>query len=266
MLASGMKNCYRAGADLRQRDAAERRGRQESPGPAARLERRWPIFDEAVTMDEHAGMDGVEARTAMPLDSTTERILTATCQVYAAAGFRGTTTRRIAQEAGVNEITLFRQFGTKEALVKAALSRIHRQTNAVILGEPAEPVSELYAWALSTYRHWYAGRHLICKVMGDLVEHPELAPDICEEPSDNHAMLSRYLERLRQLRLATGEFYPDAAAGMLLGSVFTHAIWRDHFEKPDLPPPEEVVRQYVLLLLASVGFRESTAATRKERP
>jgi AcrR family transcriptional regulator len=217
-------------------------------------------------MEERTGLDGVEPPTASPLDSTTERILAATCQVYAEAGFRGTTTRRIAQEAGVNEITLFRQFGTKEALVKSALSRFHRQTDSVMLGEPVEPVSELYAWALSTYRHWYAGRHLISKVMGDLVEHPELAPDICEEPSDNHAMLSRYLERLRQLGLASGDFYPDAAAGMLLGSVFTHAIWRDHFEKPNLPPPEEVVRHYVLLLLASVGFRQSPVETRKERP
>lgn len=198
-------------------------------------------------------------------NTTTDRILAATCQVYAVAGFRGTTTRRIAQVAGVNEITLFRQFGTKEALVKAALSQVQRRTDAIGLGEPEDPQGELYAWAISTYWHWYAGRHLISKVLGDLAEHPELAPDICEEPSCNHAMLSRYLERMRQLGLASGEFHADAAAGMLLGSVFTHSIWRDHFEKPGLPPPEEVVRQYVQLLLASVGYRQPVAKPRKER-
>ena len=91
--------------------------------------------------------------------------------------------------------------------------------------------------------------------MGDLVEHPELAPDICEEPGCAHRALSIYLDRMRELGLASGSFYPDAAAGLLLGAVFTHAMWRDHFEKPDLPPAEEVVRQYVGLLLGAIGAR-----------
>ena len=55
-----------------------------------------------------------------------ERILDAATRVYTEAGFRGTTTRRVAQEADVNEVTLFRHFGTKEALIKAALGRVHR--------------------------------------------------------------------------------------------------------------------------------------------
>lgn len=197
---------------------------------------------------------GEEEARSQPVDSTTERILSATCQVYAEAGFRGTTTRRIAQVAGVNEITLFRQFGTKEALVKAALRMSHHQMSPVQLGEPTDARRELGDWALATYRHWYAGRHLVCKVMGDLVEHPELAPDICEEPGCHHAMLSGYLARMHELGRATGNFHPDAAAGMLLGSVFTHAIWRDFFESPELPPPEEVIRNYVDLLLSAVGY------------
>jgi AcrR family transcriptional regulator len=216
-------------------------------------------------MDERSELNGDQPRPAGAVDGTTERILAATIQVYAEAGFRGTTTRRIAQEAGVNEITIFRQFGTKEALVKAALSRTHQEENPVNLGEPVDPPAELYEWAISTYRHWYAGRHLISKVLGDLVEHPELAPDICEEPSCKHAVLSGYLDRLRQRGLASGDYLPDAAAGMLLGSVFSYAIWRDHFVTPDLPSPEEEVRHYVQLLLASVGFKQVEPKAQKEK-
>jgi AcrR family transcriptional regulator len=192
-----------------------------------------------------------------------ERLLQAAAQVYAEVGFRGATTRRIAEEAGVNEITLFRHFGTKEALVKAALIMAHRQPNFVELGEPVEPETELFTWAINVYRHWYQSREVICRVMGDMVEHPEIAPGICEEPSCEHAMVSRYLARMRELGLATGEFHPDAAAGLLLGSVFTHAIWRDHFNKPSLPPPEEVIRHYVGLVLGAVGFRLKGALDRK---
>jgi AcrR family transcriptional regulator len=188
-----------------------------------------------------------------------ERILDAATRVYTEAGFRGTTTRRVAQEADVNEVTLFRHFGTKEALIKAALGRVHRPDGMPRLTEPADPMVELHAWAWHLYQRWYAGRHLISRVMGDLLEHPEIAPSICEEPHDEHAELSGYLERLRSQGAAEGEFVADAAAGMLLGAILTHATWRDHFGE-NLPAPEVVIHQYVLLLLQSVGFRRPVSA------
>jgi AcrR family transcriptional regulator len=196
-----------------------------------------------------------------PMEDVRERILQATIRVYAEAGFRGATTRRVAQEAGVNEITLFRHFGTKEALVKAALKEGGGRVRPAPT-EPCDPEAELYTWALALYRHWYENRRLINQVMSDLAEHPELAPDICEEPSSEHAMLSSYLGRMRESGMTSQPFHSDAAAGLLLGSVFTHALWRDHFEKPGLPPVEEVIRQYVALLLAALGARSPIQATR----
>jgi AcrR family transcriptional regulator len=50
-----------------------------------------------------------------------ERILDAAARVYSKHGFRGATTRLIAAEAGVNEVTLFRTFGSKGALLEAVL-------------------------------------------------------------------------------------------------------------------------------------------------
>jgi AcrR family transcriptional regulator len=197
------------------------------------------------------------------MEDIRDRILRAAALIYAEAGFRGTTTRRVAQAAEVNEITLFRHFGTKEGLVKAALHAAHRQANPVVLTDPVDPEAELYAWAWSTYRHWQENRGMICRVMGDLVEHPELAPDFCKEPGCEHAMVSHYLTRMREQELATGSFVPEAAAGLLLGSIFTHAMWRDHFSDPDLPPAEQVIRQFVVLLLNAVGFR--AAVTRKSK-
>ncbi|HUR29742.1 MAG TPA: helix-turn-helix domain-containing protein, partial [Planctomycetota bacterium] len=52
-----------------------------------------------------------------------ERILEAAGRVYAKHGFRGATTRLIAAEAGVNEVTLFRTFGSKGALLEAVLEQ-----------------------------------------------------------------------------------------------------------------------------------------------
>jgi AcrR family transcriptional regulator len=198
------------------------------------------------------------------MDSRT-RLLIAAAAVYAEAGFRGTTTRRIAEVAELNEITLFRHFGSKDTLVKAALQRLYQQENPIVLAEPVDPPRELRDWAITTMRHFGQGRNVIFRVMGDLVEHPELAPDICAEPASHHRMLSNYLRRMQELGLTTTEFIPDAAAGLLLGSVFSHGLWRADFATPDLPPMEVIVDNYVQLLLNAVGYRSAAGKTRKER-
>ncbi|MBW5449266.1 TetR family transcriptional regulator [Cohnella sp. CFH 77786] len=49
----------------------------------------------------------------------------AAIDLMAEKGYDGTTTKEIAAAAGVNEVTLFRHFGTKENLLKTAFSRYH---------------------------------------------------------------------------------------------------------------------------------------------
>jgi hypothetical protein len=51
-----------------------------------------------------------------------ERLMEAALRVFQEAGSRGATTRKIAAEAGVNEITLFRHFGSKGALMAEAIA------------------------------------------------------------------------------------------------------------------------------------------------
>ncbi len=55
---------------------------------------------------------------------TRDRILEAAIQVFSQEGFVGATTREIARVAGVNEVTLFRHFQSKEQLLKAVAEHI----------------------------------------------------------------------------------------------------------------------------------------------
>jgi len=58
-------------------------------------------------------------RTHAGVEETRARILTATREIFERNGTRGTTTREVAERAGVNEATLFRHFGSKAALIGA---------------------------------------------------------------------------------------------------------------------------------------------------
>jgi len=57
--------------------------------------------------------------------STSDKILLAAIDLMADKGYDSTTTKEIASVAGVNEVTLFRHFGTKQNLLQAAVSRYH---------------------------------------------------------------------------------------------------------------------------------------------
>ena len=104
-----------------------------------------------------------------------DELLSAAARVYAEAGYRGATTRRIALAAGVNEITLFRHFGSKDTLLREALARCQNRHSAELLPEtPSQPMAELLAWAGSHITDMRGRQALIRTCMGEFAEHPGL--------------------------------------------------------------------------------------------
>jgi AcrR family transcriptional regulator len=60
-------------------------------------------------------------RTRSYGDLTRQRIIEAAERVFSRDGFQGATTREIAREAGVNEVTLFRHFRTRDDLLRETI-------------------------------------------------------------------------------------------------------------------------------------------------
>ena len=102
-----------------------------------------------------------------------DRILDAAKRVYAKHGFRGATTRLIAIEAGVNEVTLFRTFGSKAALFQE-LMRDLASTNEVVAlpQDPKDPERELTECCAATLTQMREARSFIRKSIAELEERP----------------------------------------------------------------------------------------------
>ncbi len=64
-----------------------------------------------------------EHRITTKPEETCQRLLAATLKLISMKGYPGTSTREIATEAGVTEVTLFRHFGSKERLFEEMLKR-----------------------------------------------------------------------------------------------------------------------------------------------
>jgi len=79
-------------------------------------------------------------------ERTREAILDASLKVFFEEGYAGATTRAIANKAGVNEVTLFRHFGSKKRLFKAVLDRgmdLTDVTSGIPEPQGKDPVEDL---------------------------------------------------------------------------------------------------------------------------
>jgi AcrR family transcriptional regulator len=76
----------------------------------------------------------------VPAPERRDGILDAATRCFAERGFGGTTTARVAAEAGINEALVFRHFGTKQALylacVDAAWKRLQARAEELCTNEP----------------------------------------------------------------------------------------------------------------------------------
>jgi len=183
-----------------------------------------------------------------------EALLRATVRIFAEVGSRGATTRRIAQEAGVNEVTLFRHFATKDDLIREALRWSAERASAPALPvEPVDPPAELADWCRNHYRQLYRLRSLIRKSMGEFEEHPDLCERAMKVSADIANELTGYLVRLQKKSLATTDWDPRAAAAMLLAAIFTDAIGRDTMPERFPFAMRDAVETYLSLFFRSIG-------------
>ena len=200
----------------------------------------------------------------MPAMPNRCRILDAARKVFGEYGFRGATTRRIAQEAGVNEVTLFRTFGSKAALISEALNAAPLDGGAVssLPDVPDDPERELTLWCRGQLAHLRGSSSLIRKTMSEAEERPELSSCAGDGPTRASQQLTAYITRLRRQGRTSGDFPTQAAAAMLLGALFADAMGRDMMPQIFPQPTEAAPRIYTRLFLRTIGVdgESNTAA------
>ncbi len=203
-------------------------------------------------LDPHGGAEsGVE--------ETRQRILEAAARMFAEQGYARATTRALAAEAGVNEVTLFRHFGNKQNLFAAVVEEYAAPGLAAALQH--KPSGD-YRQDLLTMGHQVlnlmlerrdAVRLMLCEA-----EHfPQVREVIAQNPRRLRQALSAYL----QAQVAQGRvrrLHTEAAAQAFWGMFFACSIslWLlDEAVQPELGP-EELVAQFVDIFVRGTVNRE----------
>jgi AcrR family transcriptional regulator len=199
-------------------------------------------------------------------DEIRNRILAAAARVYSHHGFRGATTRLIATEAGVNEVTLFRTFGSKAELLEAMLqSRMAANAAPTISGDLSDPAAEITAWCGNLLEHLRGHAHIVRKTIAEAEERPEAACAACEGSNSAADSLVLYVERLRNAGFADPEADVGTAVSMFISAMFGDALYREIIPRAFPQPVEDAPAKYVQTFLRAVGVRASLPARSRQK-
>jgi AcrR family transcriptional regulator len=160
------------------------------------------------------------------VEDTRARILGAARELFERNGTRGTTTREVAERAGVNEATLFRHFGSKGALLNAMREQACgvEELRSVLAALPGTDLAaDLRSLAYFLTESLLAKRAMICI---SLAEDAAGAQDVPEfrGPAQMLNDLAAYFTS----KVAAGSMRgdPNFLARYFLGNLFSYVIGR----------------------------------------
>ena len=186
------------------------------------------------------------------------QIIEAAAALFSRKGFGGTTTRQVAEAAGISEPTIFKHFATKDELY-AAIIEAKAQTEAIL--ESAAPaarrgddVGVLRALAQEMIGRTQADPTLLRLLLFSALEGHALSDMFFRSRVTRvDAFLSRYIAE----RVAAGVFRavdPLQAAWNFIGMIAYHLLYQEVFGQK--PPPhlttERAVEAMVELFLEGV--------------
>jgi AcrR family transcriptional regulator len=204
--------------------------------------------------------------------SVTEvRIIEAAAQLFAHNGFKGTTTRDIAQLADLNEATLFRYFPRKPDLFCAALKshvarvKLGRDTQISLASDdaPTIVVPLLIAFVMDNLKNQPDLRRLLHVAAFEL---PEAEMMIREHLGPIFDMVCGYFKRCVE-KGTMRNVAPSLAALGLLGTITAHQSLYQLFKgkEPPYPNHEQALCAYTLLWLNGLQLGKEALTVPAER-
>lgn len=195
-----------------------------------------------------------------PRKGSKERILAAAFALFAEKGFDGTTTRAIAERAGVNEVTIFRTFGSKDALFRQVaremlpMRRIRTGVNFRSEGTAEEVLAQNARLVLGILKE---NRHYYMILVGELWRHPELKEEVGVEMFEQAVefLASQMAIMIEDGRLR--EVDPFIAARSLMGTVQSHFLLNYLIGPGNLDPDaeERLLRGWTDIFVNGAGRR-----------
>lgn len=110
----------------------------------------------------------------MPKQINDDEVYLAAVQVLVEQGYAGATTKRIAEQAGINEVTLFRKYGSKAELILQAVEKHTFNPTEDDIYYTGDVVEDLLRFVTSYERSAEHSNQLFPLMVIEMSRHPEL--------------------------------------------------------------------------------------------
>lgn len=181
--------------------------------------------------------------------STRERILRAAREIFERNGTRGTTTREVAERAGVNEATLFRHFGNKVSLLEAmrewSIDKMGLTDALDALGGDLR--ADLTAICTALYDGMLRNQAIIRISLAEEQTDPEGLPSCLRGPTLIMQRLGAYLQGQLDARKIRGN--PRQLAAIIMGTMFALAMKSKRIDWGDEGRPAALIPAFVEAIL-----------------
>lgn len=198
--------------------------------------------------------------TSQNPDNTHKRILKAAADIFASLGYSRTTTRLIAEAAGVNEVTLFRHFGSKRNLLSEMIQEHSALPNLTRLLEnqlSGEYHKDLLHIALGFFQVITSRKEALRLILCEAQELPEIQEEIVKIPDQLRQLLTRYFQE----KISAGvikELNPEVMAQGFLGMIFSFGVAHEILGSTIAPQvtQEAVIAQFVDIFIHGTEILE----------
>lgn len=157
--------------------------------------------------------------------NTREKILSAALKLFSKKGYLGATTKEIAGEAGIAEVTLFRHFPSKEKLFEEVInagSFLGTLKNLLPNLSDTDYEEALYLIAKRFLEFLYANKDLIRIMQSEIQTYPEKIHQIYHALIDEvYKTLAQYFIQMQKKKILR-EFNPEFGVRAFFGMVFSY--------------------------------------------
>ena len=182
-------------------------------------------------------------------EQTRERIIQAAYTVFGNKGYAAATTRAIAAEAGVNEVTLFRHFGNKKNLFKAMVdtfydfSGLSSIPQRLLTGDYRQELNMIGSRIVAVLKE---RKQIYRLLLSEVEAESEVRETMVTLPRRVRQMLAQYFE----YQNAQGKMrpvHPEIAAQAFMSMFMAFVTYDTIFGESPIPdiPVEDIVAQFV---------------------
>jgi AcrR family transcriptional regulator len=186
-------------------------------------------------------------------NQTSEKIIAAFLELVQEKGYKGTTTRAISEKAKINEVTIFRHFGNKKGIIKAAVQAFSNRMQLLpIIEHDMTWDLESDLLTIAKLYHSFVTKYEALILIGirETVDFPKINEEVAQIPIKLKTIIINYLSEMKKRGKIAENINIEIQAMNFIWLNFGYFLTQTRFRNTELKIPEETFFKESIIFFA----------------